>query len=52
MYKLWAQCEKQIWVVKENITAMSGSIEGIVGNELGTSEILQLNEENTEEKEN
>lgn len=49
MHKLWKQREKQIWVVQENIAAMFGSIEGIAGDELGTTEILQLNEENTEE---
>ena len=33
---------KQIWGVQENINALFGSIKGIAGNELSTSEILKL----------
>jgi hypothetical protein len=42
MYKIWAQREKQIWVVQENISALFGSIKGIAGKELETSNVLQL----------
>ena len=34
--------EKQIWGVQENINVLFGSIKGIAGNELPTSEILKL----------
>ncbi len=44
MHKIWAQREKQIWVVQENIAALFGSIRGIAGKELETSEVLQLPE--------
>ena len=42
MHKLWAVREKQIWVVQENISALFGSIKGIAGNELETSNVLEL----------
>ncbi len=42
MTKIWATREKQIWVVQENISALFGSIKGIAGKELETSNILQL----------
>lgn len=42
MYKLWAQREKQIWVVQENISALFGSIKGIAGSSLETSNVLEL----------
>lgn len=42
MTKIWAQREKQIWVVQENVSALFGSIKGIAGNSLDTSDILQL----------
>ena len=42
MYKIWAQREKQIWVVQENISSLFGSIKGIAGKELETSGILEL----------
>lgn len=42
MYKIWNQREKQIWVVQENISQLFGSIKGIAGNELGSSDVLQL----------
>ena len=42
MLKLWAVREKQIWVVQENISALFGSIKGIAGNELETSNVLEL----------
>jgi len=42
MHKIWASREKQIWVVQENISALFGSIKGIAGKELETSNVLQL----------
>lgn len=42
MYKIWSQREKQIWVVQENISSLFGSIKGIAGKELETSNVLQL----------
>ncbi len=42
MYKIWASREKQIWVVQENIASLFGSIKGIAGKELETSDVLQL----------
>lgn len=42
MYKIWASREKQIWVVQENISSLFGSIKGIAGKELETSNVLQL----------
>lgn len=47
--KIWATREKQIWVVQENIAALFGSIKGIAGNELETSNVLQLPETIIEE---
>lgn len=49
MYKIWAQREKQIWVVQENISALFGSIKGIAGKELNTSNILELPDTKIEE---
>ncbi|MDP2855364.1 MAG: DUF2130 domain-containing protein [Smithellaceae bacterium] len=40
--KIWATREKQIWVVQENISALFGSIKGIAGKELETSNVLAL----------
>ncbi|PIQ08347.1 MAG: Caldesmon [Ignavibacteriales bacterium CG18_big_fil_WC_8_21_14_2_50_31_20] len=42
MTKIWAQREKQIWVVQENIATLFGSIKGIAGNALGTTKFLEL----------
>ena len=42
MYKIWASREKQIWVVQENISTLFGSIKGIAGKELETSNVLEL----------
>ncbi len=42
MHKIWAQREKQIWVVQENIASLFGSIKGIAGNALGTANVLEL----------
>ena len=42
MHKIWATREKQIWVVQENISTLFGSIKGIAGNALNTSNVLQL----------
>ncbi len=42
MNKIWAIREKQIWVVQENVSALFGSIKGIAGNSLDTSNILEL----------
>ena len=42
MLNLWAVRAKQIWVVQENISALFGSIKGIAGNELETSNVLEL----------
>jgi len=46
MHKIWATREKYIWVVQENISALFGSIKGIAGNELETSNVLQLPDSN------
>jgi len=48
MHKIWATREKQIWVVQENISALFGSIKGIAGKELETSNFLQLSEKGLE----
>jgi hypothetical protein len=42
MNKIWAIREKQIWVVQENVSALFGSIKGIAGNSLETSDVLEL----------
>ncbi len=42
MHKIWAQREKSIWVVQENIGSLFGSIKGIAGNALSTSSVLEL----------
>lgn len=49
MHKIWAIREKQIWVVQENISALFGSIKGIAGKELETSNVLQLPDKQIEE---
>lgn len=49
MHKIWATREKQIWVVQENISALFGSIKGIAGKELETSNVLQLPDKEIEE---
>ena len=45
MTKIWATREKQIWVVQENISALFGSIKGIAGSALETSNVLELPDE-------
>jgi len=42
MHKIWSQREKQIWVVQENISSLFGSIKGIAGNSLASSDVLEL----------
>lgn len=42
MHKIWAAREKQIWVVQENVSALFGSIKGIAGAALQTSDLLEL----------
>ena len=49
MHKIWAAREKQIWVVQENISALFGSIKGIAGKELETSNVLELPDKQIEE---
>jgi hypothetical protein len=49
MHKIWAAREKQIWVVQENISALFGSIKGIAGKELETSNVLELPDKEIEE---
>jgi len=44
MQKIWAVREKQIWVVQENVSALFGSIKGIAGNALDTSNVLELSD--------
>jgi hypothetical protein len=48
MHKIWAEREKQIWVVQENISALFGSIKGIAGKSLQT-DLLQLPDKTIEE---
>lgn len=43
-YRMWAEREKQIWVVQENINAMFGDIKGIGGSSIGSSNLLELPE--------
>lgn len=49
MHKIWAQREKQIWAVQENVSALFGAIKGIAGKEMGTSDVLQLSDNQIEE---
>ena len=49
MHKIWAIREKQIWVVQENVSALFGSIKGIAGNSLDTSDILELPDSTVDE---
>ena len=49
MFKIWASREKQIWAVQENISALFGSIKGIAGKELNTSDVLELPSKHVEE---
>ena len=49
MNKIWAIREKQIWVVQENVSALFGSIKGIAGNSLDTSDILELPDSTVDE---
>lgn len=49
MHKIWAEREKQIWVVQENISALFGSIKGIAGKELNASHVLELPDRKIEE---
>jgi hypothetical protein len=44
MTKIWAMREKQIWTVQQNISILFGSIKGIAGKELKSSEVMQLPE--------
>ncbi|NJM94280.1 MAG: DUF2130 domain-containing protein [Cytophagales bacterium] len=44
MTRIWAQREKQIWVVQENISLLFGSIKGIAGNSLASADVLELPE--------
>lgn len=50
MTKIWAMREKQIWVVQENLSVLFGSINGIAGQELEASTILQLPSHDTNAK--
>jgi len=49
IHKIWALREKHIWVVQENISALFGSIKGIAGKELETSNVLELPDKQIEE---
>ena len=49
MHKIWAEREKRIWVVQENISALFGSIKGIAGQSLQTADVLQLPDRTIEE---
>lgn len=49
MTKLWAEREKQIWAVQENISGLFGSIRGIAGNELPAAQIMELPESDSAE---
>lgn len=49
MTKIWAQREKQIWVVQENIATLFGSIKGIAGSALGNTKYLELPDGEIEE---
>lgn len=49
MFKIWASREKQIWTVQENISTLFGSIKGIAGKELNTSNILELPSKHVDE---
>jgi len=42
MHRIWAEREKQIWVVQENISALFGSIKGIAGTSLQSVDVLEL----------
>jgi len=42
MTKIWKEREKQIWVVKENLSVLFGSIKGIAGSALDNSDLLEL----------
>jgi hypothetical protein len=50
MNKIWAIREKQIWVVQENVSALFGSIKGIAGNSLDTSDVLELPDSTVDEE--
>lgn len=43
-HKSWAEREKQIWVVQENLSTLFGSIKGIAGNSIETIDALSLSE--------
>jgi len=49
MHKLWAEREKQIWVVQENIGSLFGSIKGIAGNALDNASVFELPSNEEEE---
>ncbi|TVQ43530.1 MAG: DUF2130 domain-containing protein [Saprospirales bacterium] len=42
MNKIWAQREKQVWSVQENLSTLFGSIKGIAGSEFDASNLLEL----------
>lgn len=42
-YKSWAEREKQIWAVQENLSGLFGSIKGIAGNAFMPNQTLELN---------
>jgi hypothetical protein len=42
MTKLWAEREKQIWAVQENLAIVFGSIKGIAGTAIDDGNILEL----------
>ena len=42
MQKIWSTREKQIQIVQESVASLFGSIKGIAGNELESSNILEL----------
>ena len=42
MNRIWAEREKQIWIVQESIASLFGSIKGIAGKELKSAGVLEL----------
>ena len=49
MHKIWAEREKHIWTVQQNISALFGSIKGIAGKELDSTNVLELPDSKIEE---
>jgi hypothetical protein len=43
-FKSWAEREKQIWATQENLATFIGSIKGIAGKDIDTSDALELPE--------